>query len=102
MEEGDLVQAPRGFVEDDGREAKKECHFRSHDTTGPADHLLCSLLIFGSSSGPLHAPFLFVSLFSINARRRKSVTNERNRWTAAFRLSLTNLSTSKEAFDFVD
>lgn len=54
MEEGDLVLAPRGFVEDSGRKAKKECHFRSHDTTGPADHF--ALFLFSARRPDLSAP----------------------------------------------
>lgn len=54
MEEGGLVLAPRGFVEDSGREAKKECHFRSHDTTGPADHF--ALFLFSARRPDLSTP----------------------------------------------
>lgn len=49
MKEGGLVLAPRGFVEDGGRrrgEARKECHFRSHDTAGPAGHF--ALFLFSA------------------------------------------------------
>lgn len=49
MKEGDLVLALRGFVEDGGggrEEARKECHFRSHDTAGPAGYF--ALFLFSA------------------------------------------------------
>jgi len=50
MEEGSLILAPRGFVEDGGGETKKECHFRSHDTAGPASRL--TLFLFSARRAP--------------------------------------------------
>lgn len=70
MEEADLVQAPRGFVEDDGREAKKECHFRSHDTTGPADHF--ALFLFSARRPDLSTP---LSSSSPSFRLTRGVAN---------------------------
>jgi len=49
MEEGGLVLALRDFVEDGTMvedERRKECHFRSHDTTGPAGHF--ALFLFSA------------------------------------------------------
>lgn len=44
----------RSFVEDGGREAKKERYFRSHDTTGPADHF--ALFLFSARRPDLSTP----------------------------------------------
>lgn len=89
MKEGGLVLALRGFVEDGGggrEEARKECHFRSHDITGPAGHF--ALFLFSarrarpdlstssSSSSLTFCLSFFFYLFSINARHHKSVTKE--------------------------
>lgn len=60
-------------------EARKECHFRSHDTNGPAGHFALFLFSARRARPDLSTPRRFAfSLFLINARHYKSVTNERN------------------------
>lgn len=93
MKEGDLVQTPRGFVEDDGGEAKKECHFRSHDTTGPADHF--ALFLFSARRpDPLSTP---LSSLSPSFRLTRGVAN-RSRTRETDGRPLLDFRSSKDIF----
>jgi len=65
----------RGFVEDGGsrrEEARKECHFRSHDTTGPAGHF--ALFLFSARRA---RPDLSTSSFSLTLYLPPSSTSSR-------------------------
>lgn len=86
-----LLSRFRGRLRQGGEEGTLLPVTWHHWTSRP----LCSLLIFGSSSGPLHAPFL--SFFSPSFRLTRGVANRsRTRGTDGrlllFRLSLTNSS----------
>lgn len=75
-------------MEDGGgrEEARKECHFRSHDTTGPAGHF--ALFLFSARRA---RPDLSISLASssssTSSRLTRGITNrghEREKQTADY------------------
>lgn len=105
MKEGGLVLALRDFVEDSGggrEEARKECHFRSHDTTGPAGHFALFLFLAHRARPDLFTSFSSLRLYlsssssSTSSRLTRGITNRsREKQTpderpTVFRLSLTN------------